>query len=340
MTGVDRKADDEGQLEDAFTHDDPVVDEALEWFVRSRNASLDATTRAEFDAWLARSPRHAEEFRNLEAIWGSAAFGKAAESAHAGAHAAGEAARRVSPARRPTRWAMGMAAAAAVLVLAVGVRQFPTIMLYWQADYVTATGGQSTVILPDGSSMILNTASAVAVDFEDGRRNVRLLEGEAFFDVKNDPDRPFRVAGRFGEVEVKGTAFSVRSDDEQDRVVLERGRVEVSRLTDRTEQVALEPGQMTTATASALSVAMPVDAANALAWREGRAIFEDQPLANVLDELRRYHGGPVFVADGRIGNVAVSGNYRLDDVEGAIRTLADAVGAEAYGLPGGIIILR
>jgi transmembrane sensor len=332
MAGV---ADDERADQQQPAHDDRVVDEALDWFARLRNAAPDRETQADFDAWLARSPRHAEEFRAIEAIWGSAAFGKAV----AGLGTPTRPTRTVAAPRRRPRWTGGLTAAA-VLLVALGLWQYPAIMLRWQADYLTAVGQQFTVTLPDGSTMMLDTTSAAAIDFEDGRRNVRLLDGQAFFDVQSDPARPFRVTGRFGAVEVTGTAFSVRSDAGQDRAVLERGRVEVSRLSGGTERVALEPGQMAVATAAALSTAMPVDATEALAWREGRVIFDDQPLARVLDELRRYHGGPVIVANAELGRVHVTGNYRLDDIEGAIRTLADAAGASMTRLPGGIIILR
>jgi len=334
---VGRQAPDRAQPDDGFTHDDPVVDEALEWFAHLRGASPDAARQAEFDAWLRRDPRHAEEFRNLEAIWGSAAFGKAADSLHAAGRPAGGRARRQLIG---TGWAGRLSAAAAVLLVALATWQLPPAVLRWQADYLTQTGRQSTIALPDGSTMILNTASAVAVDFADGRREVRLLQGEAFFDVLRDPDHPFRVAGEYGEVEVRGTAFSVRTDEDRDRIVLERGRVDVSRLADRAEHVALEPDQMVVATDTALSAATSIDTARALAWREGRIVFENRPLSQVIDELRRYHAGPILVMDSRLDRLAITGNYRLDDIDGAVRTIADAAGLAMTRLPGGIVILR
>jgi len=333
------KGDGEG-AEGGFTHDDPLVDEALEWFICLRNGSPDAETRLAFERWRAQSPRHDEEYRNLEAMWDAPSFRKAAESLPIGARlpvAAGHGRRADGPA---PRWTMRAAAAAAILLIAIGAWQYPAIMLRWQADYMTATGDRSTVKLPDGSTMTLDTASAVSIDFENGRRRVTLLEGEVFFDVRHDADHPFRVTGHFGEVEVRGTAFAVRADSEEDRVILERGRVNVSRLSDPADQADLEPGQVVLATARTLSTVTAADPGTALAWREGRVIFEDQPLSRVLNELRRYYAGTVIVADSRVNGLVVTGNYRLDDVEGAIRTLADAAGVTMNRLPGGIIILR
>jgi transmembrane sensor len=326
---------EEDEAARAFVHDDPIVEEALEWFARRRNAPASAATQAAFERWRALSPRHAEEYDDLEAMWGSTSFRQATESL----------ARRGAPQRPARRWTTRMAAAAAIVLLALGPSQYRALMLRWEADYATEAGELRTVRLPDGSTMILDAASAVAVDFKGGRRQVRLLDGQAFFDVTHDPDHPFRVAGRFGRTEVRGTAFSVRTDDDADRVILERGRVNVGRLARRAEradleQVDLEPGEMVVATQDALSAVAAVDPGSALAWRDGRIIFENQPLSRVLAELRRYYKGAVLVADHRIDRLFVTGNYRLDNIEGAIRTLTDAAGVTMSRLPGGIIILR
>lgn len=334
--GRDRDAGDE--FEHGFRHDDPVVDEALEWFGRLREESPDPAVQAEFRAWMQRSSRHEEEFRALEAMWGSVPFARAVASLPADQYSS---ARRRSARYQSAigRRTMGIAAAA-LLLIGVGIWHYPSIRLRWEADYLTAIGEQARIPLPDGSSMVLNSASAVAIDFEGDHRQVRLLEGEAFFDVRHDPDHPFRVAGHFGEVEVKGTAFSVRRGDSEDVVVLERGRVEVARLADPLDHAKLSPGEMVVASSSALSQVTTVDPERVLAWRHGRIIFEDQPMSRVLAELQRYYGGTVIVIDGRVNQLVVTGNYRLDDIEGAIRTLADAAGVTMNRLPGGIIILR
>lgn len=313
-----------------YAHEDPVVDEALDWFGRLRDRAPDAATRAAFEAWLARSPRHAEEFRALEDLWGSPAFADAVGRLPAARAARGPA--------RLLRRPLALAAAAASLALAVWLG--PTLLLRLQADHMTAVGERMSVALPDGSAMQLNSATAVALDFAGGRREVRLLEGEAFFDVRPDAAHPFRVAGHFGTVEVKGTAFAVRLEPREDQVVLERGKVEVALRQDPQERVDLHSGQMVRAGASMLSPPRAVDPAQALAWREGRIVFDDQPLADVLAELGRYRSGMVLVMDPAANGLRVSGNYRLDDVDGAIRTLADAAGVAISRLPGGIVILR
>lgn len=330
------------EAEDAIASD-RIADEALDWFARLRNATPDEAGQAEFASWLRQDPRHAEALDDLEAIWGSPAFLAAARSLPVATPPASSARRAVESrpvAGRARKWSVRLGAIAAMLVLAIGIWQAPALLLRWEADYITAVGDRATIALPDGSSMILNTASAVALDFEDGRRNVRLLQGEAFFDVRHDPAHPFRVAGRFGTVEVKGTAFSVREDGTQDRVVLERGRVQVSLVADPAAQATLEPDQQVAATADHLSAVEPADPAMALAWRQGRIVFDDQPFETVLAELRRYRSAPVMVAADLAADFRVSGNYRTTDIDGALRSLAAAAGVDVTTLPGGILILR
>jgi len=234
---------------------------------------------------------------------------------------------------------MRLAIAASLAAVAVGIWQFPALLLRWQADYLTAAGTQSNVLLPDGSTMMLNTASAVAIDFEGGRRKVFLLKGEAYFDVRRDPERPFRVVGHFGDVEVKGTAFSVRSGDAEDQVILERGRVDVASIQRQSDRLTLSPGQMGVARERSLSVEQ-VDPVTVLAWREGRVVFDNQPFSKVLNELARYYSGSIIMLTDRVSNLPVTGNYRVDNVEGAIQILADAAGVTMNRLPGGIILLR
>lgn len=319
-----------------FVHSDPIVEAALEWFTRLQTADADGALRARFEAWLKRDVRHEREFRALKDIWGSKAF----ERAVAGLDAF-DVSKTVKAERAlPRRWrGRAMAAAAAVLV-AAGIWQGQNIVLAWQADYLTEPGAQSVVSLPDGSRMIMNTDSAVAVDFDGGRREIRLLKGEAFFDVVHDPAHPFRVEGDYGEVEVRGTAFSVRTDGAQTAVVLERGLVDVTCLCTSGGDVELNPGQTVTVSAEAFSQVSSVDTDRVLAWRDGRISFNDAPLGKVVSELSRYYRGRVLVTNSRIEQFVISGNYRLDNIEGAIRTLADAAGVGMTRLPGGIIILR
>ncbi len=329
--------------EQQFVHPDPVMDAALNWLFTLQASPDDANLRARLDDWLHADPSHSQAFELAVGTWelpdmDMVANEIAARSEHAIAlreavvHSGSR--RRVWP-----RIAMAAAAAAAVL-LTIGIQQYPDFMLRWRADYATPTGPHEEVSLPDGSRMILNTASAVSVNFQGAKRSVTLLRGEAYFDVVHDAARPFTVAANFSEVEVKGTAFSVRTDNAEDTVVLERGHIDVSLLQNRKDVASLEPGESITASSNNLSVVRKSDTSTSLAWLQGRLVFTDQPFGQVLDEVERYYGQSILVANARLSSMMVNGSYRLDNPERIIHSLAAAAGATVTRLPGGILILR
>lgn len=106
------------------------------------------------------------------------------------------------------------------------------------------------------------------------------------------------------------------------------------------ERAMLEPGQMVIATGEGLSAVTSTDPVQSLAWREGRIVFYDKAFGAALSELQRYYDGQVLLVPGRVANRLISGNYRVDDPEAAIRTLAASAGASVTRLPGGVLILR
>ncbi|UEM18551.1 FecR domain-containing protein [Skermanella mucosa] len=316
-----------------FRHPDPVTDAALSWFVALQDGTADPETLAAYREWRRSDPRHGAAF-DLVAEVGAMPELRAATVA--GARASGP--RPRPPANMPHRLRWMSLAAASVFLLA-GLPLLPAAMLRWNADYLTEAGDRRELSLPDGSTMVLDAASAVALDFGDGRRNVRLLRGEAFFDVVPDRARPFRVAAGFSTVEVTGTAFAVQSNGAEDEIFLEEGRITVGRLDDAGPALTLAPGERVTATAQGLSAAVRVRPDVALAWREGRYVFHEQPFGKVIDNLRRYYAGTILVLDHGIDGELVSGSYRLDDPVGALRSLAGIAGASVTVLPGGIVIL-
>jgi transmembrane sensor len=313
--------------------DDPAIAEALDWFVRLQAAQGDARTARAFREWMEGDPRRGDAFSKVVAAWGAPEFLLAARNV-------AEATGFVAPRRKSRRRARAAKAGAAVALALLALAQAPELLLRLRADHLTAAGEQRTIALPDGSSMTLNTGTAVALDFAEGRRRVSLLRGEAYFDVLPDRGRSFEVVGRFGRVVVKGTAFSVKLDAEEDDVVLGRGAVDVARRAQPRDHAVLAPGETVAVTAGAVSPVTRVDTARSLAWLEGRISFHDQPLAKVLDDIRRYYPGRIFVLRPGVEQIAVSGNYRLDRPALIVESLAEAAGATMTTLPGGVIILR
>ncbi len=132
----------------SFIHTDPVTNAALDWFVLLREQGGDRLVMAEFEAWRARHPRHADAFASLERL-----------QAHPALRAASDRdARRLridtrdteqpnrQPARPLRRRAIAAALVAAVLLM-FGLYHYPGLSLEWQADYLTARGERQTIEL-------------------------------------------------------------------------------------------------------------------------------------------------------------------------------------------------
>ncbi|KWT65559.1 Iron siderophore sensor protein [Hyphomicrobium sulfonivorans] len=304
-------------------------DEALDWFVRLQAATNDPAVRRNFRAWSESDPRRAAAFAEVAAMWGEPEFLKAAENV-AGA---------TRPANATRKRRRNVTVAATAIFLLWGATHASDIMLWARADYMTATGEQRTVSLPDGSRMILNTASAVAINFTDSSRTVHVLEGQVFFDVARDTARPFVVDGNYSRVSVTGTAFDVHLEGDLDDVALARGQVAVSRLAQPSDHTDLTPGEAVNVGPAAMASVRAIDTASTFAWTEGRITFDQQPFGQVLEQLQRYYGGRVVVWNSALQGTAVSGSYKLDDPALAIRSLAEAAGAKVTTLPG-VIILR
>lgn len=315
--------------------DDPLVVEALDWFVRLQAGEGDARIVREFRAWIEGDAGRAAAFEKVAATWGAPELLLATRNV---AEATGFSTPRPKSRRRSL--VKKAAAVTTAVILAFGLAHLSELTVRFRADYVTAAGEQRAVVLPDGSKMTLNTETAVALDFSRGRRGVTILQGEVYFDVLPGQNLKFEVVGQFGQVEVKGTAFSVRLDDKEDSVVLSRGSVDVARRAQSRDHTVLAPGEMVSVTATSVLPVTRVDTGRSLAWLEGRISFYDQPLGRILNDIRRYYPGRIFVLNNGIEQTAVSGNYKLDQPALIIQSLAEAAGATMTTLPGGVIILR
>jgi len=225
---------------------------------------------------------------------------------------------------RPRRTVTAMVGAAAAACLAVV--SAPTLLLMWQSDYRTGTGEMRNVTLSDGSSVTLDADSAIAVDYGDGRRGVRLLAGRAWFDVAHDEKHPFTVAAATARVRVTGTAFDVGLDDDSIDVALARGSVQVA--SDDKAPIALTPGDRIHLTRPSYSVDRSRMAISSMgSWRRGRLVIEDAPLAEGIDQLRRYYPGTIVLTSSKLGQRRVTGVFDADDPEEALRLMVRQHGA-------------
>lgn len=327
-------------------------EEAVEWVILLREEPEDVDIRARFDAWLAASPLNARAWADTAHAYDRAGDARPAYSPPVRAaeerpvlpqgpmayrrkrmaRGTAEPARRRLP--KPRTWIAGAAAASLAVIAA------PSLMVRVEADHLTGTAETSDVKLADGSFARLAPDSAIAVTYAANRRQVRLLKGEAWFDVRHDAARPFYVDANGVTTTVLGTAFDVRLDADGVTTELARGRVRIDyagAAPPVSEQ--LMPGQaVRVAFDGAVSRdSRPVE--QVAAWRNRQIVVRDRPATEVIDALRPWYSGVIIVRGDGFARQRVTGIYNAGDPVEALKGLTQAYGGSVSTLTPWVIVL-
>ena len=217
---------------------------------------------------------------------------------------------------------MGATACAAAAVGLASPGWWPASTLPAQR-YATARGERRRVDLEDGSVLTLNTGTQTEVRYTRSERRVTLHPGgEIMLDVSPDASHPFIVDTEIGRVRVTGTRFNVRHDGGQMAVAVESGSVEViAGPWWNGQRVKLPAGYGVRMAGGGETVRIqPVDVATLTAWRQGKTVFNDTPLAEVVREINRYRAQPIQVAPA-LARVRISGVFDVDDTGAFLKAL-------------------
>jgi transmembrane sensor len=214
----------------------------------------------------------------------------------------------------------------ASLVLGIGVASAWYFATYDPNSYRSAIGGIKVVSLSDGSTITLNTNSAIRVALTTADRRIDLERGEAFFEVAKDARRPFvvRTAGKL--VVAVGTKFSVFRGALDTRVVVTEGQVKVEELQGNgaVGPVTQVPaGSIAQAGSAGVLVrhASVAEAETYMSWRTGYISLRNTELADAVAEFNRYNRKQLVVADPSIAHLQVGGNLRAANVDAFVRVL-------------------
>lgn len=300
----------------------------MDWFLRLRERSRTAADERDFALWLGQSNAHRDAWERACRTW--ELMGEVTpvhqERWRPAGHAMALAARR-----RQRVWSFSAAVCLAAACLAL-VLAGPSLLLQYRADFTTTTAELRKVTLDDGSMVELSAASAIDIDFTDGRREVTLLAGEAFFDVAHEADRPFVVNAGTAKVTVLGTAFDVQVKPEEIKVELARGVVSLG-VDGASTIFELSAGDTVTIENDGGTVARsrlaPEDMA---AWRSGRLFVNDVTIASVVAELQRYHPAWISIPSGDLASRRVTGLYDLSDPDRALEALVQPYGGKVHHL--------
>lgn len=307
--------------------------QAALWAVKMAERSLTEDEEREMNAWFESDPQHADALIKAQQQW--LMLGTLSRSTSANA---------LLKARSPTvvpllvktrdrrRWLHWATAAIVIFASLPALFLLPDAWLRWQADYYTATGEIRQVTLPDGSRVDLDSHSAIALDFNNEERRVRLLSGNAWFIVaplgKNEM-RPFRVEAKDGITQALGTQFSIDLNSNGADVMVHEHSVRVSY-----QGQSLVLAEQQGAYYADNHLARRAFSSSQFAWRRGWLIIDKQPFSDAVAQINRYQGQKVIVVNPALRKRIVSGTFALNHPENAIETLRQTLGAEQMTLPG------
>ncbi|QNL50192.1 FecR domain-containing protein [Olivibacter sp. SDN3] len=198
-------------------------------------------------------------------------------------------------------------------------------------------GGQYQVILPDGSSVWLNSSSSLKypVSFAKNERRVQ-LEGEGYFEVAKNENRPFYVELSGQQIKVLGTHFNISAydDDHVTKTTLLEGSIEVDNLSG--QKMVLNPGEQSLKRRGKPNIQLlAVDAESEVAWKEGNFLFNESPLLEVLKILGRWYA--VRIDNSNVPNILYNGFISRNVSLGEVLKMLEKTGDVKFELTDGTI---
>lgn len=329
---------------------------AARWAVRIDASALGPDEQRELDTWLAVDARHLGAYVRARAQWLdlnrlAALNGIARGFSRSEVEAAAEQfiGWRASWGHVVSRRQM-LAASVATLTVAGGWLSW-TELRKLRERYISDVGEVRRIALADGSTMILNTDTEVAVQISEQRRNIKLFRGEALFEVARDKKRPFVVRANNIAVSAVGTAFAVRLEEARVAITVTEGVVEVRERTPPSglDQVAPSTPRaspkrvganqrviVTRAGASEIHSLAVAETNRQMAWREGLVSFDGESLQTAVAEINRHNRRQIVIDDPVLAAIPVVGIFRATDLEGFSAAAAAALKARA--IPDGDVI--
>lgn len=309
--------------------------------------------RDEADAvarWIAADPSRQRQVETLRAVWSAAATrhvtldldeawrGVVSRIERAPAGALGrpvptrQALFPAAPRRR--HWVVGGIAVAAMLIATVAIRYLPDVAPRSAVPAVmrqvaTARGQRASIQLGDGTRVVLGVESKLRFpdNFGAERRDV-YLDGEGYFEVTHDARKPFIVHTNGATAEDLGTAFDVRdyATDSAVQVVVVSGSVALHPERAGAPGTVLAHGQLGRVTRRSQRTSMQtVDPSAYLAWRDGRLVFEDAPLSEVLAQLHRWYDVDFQLADSTVASRQLAASFDGQSITEVLDFVAPAL---------------
>lgn len=295
--------------------------QAAYWQAQLSSDLVTEQHRCEFELWLDERPENKTAWQEVNAFWVGLDYLSEADIVEVKSSRviAFKTPGRIRPHPRFARPALGIAASLLLIVSLIYTQAG-----FYFADYTTAPGKQRNVILADGSEIMMNTDTAISVDYSAQHRQITLHDGEAYFVVAPDANRPFEVQTHSGQVRALGTEFNIKTRQKDVMVTVYQHTVRVAAKNGKILE-SLPEGQQVAFSDDAVSAITSANLQRGQAWRKQRMVFQDRPLADVIAELNRYRSGRIIVLSNDIKTLPVTGVFATDDTNIALKTIEQSL---------------
>ena len=355
----------------AFIDRETIEQEAREWLIRLDGDDEPSSAQiTELRTWVARSAAHRDELLRISEFWDDAniltelSIPLATTQASTSQSTPENKSRKTFNSLLAPLFAFNRySAIAASLMLAVTLGLFsvlgPQPSNATNGIFVTAIGDIQQHKLVDGSLLKINTDSQVQVDYSDGIRKIRLLRGEAHFQVSHNADWPFEVYAGKRRVKAIGTAFSVQLNTDSVKVLVSEGRVDIAASVEQQQrlekigslsyaqqatfsnrEISQIAAQEKTAVIQEIDTLAKPELSRQLAWREGYLAFDGDPLSQVVEEINRYLPTTIEIADPAISQLRIGGRFKVGQLEDVFDVLESSFGIQVSHIDDQHIQLR
>ena len=326
-----------------------IDDEASLWLVRLDNGSLSRQAKKDFKAWLAVDKRHLVALKAMADVWNDmdevlSMITDEGSSENISLWPI------LTPVFKPLMLAASVSFLAVLLWLTVpeGVQK---------NSYATVIGQQLDTTFADGSIIHLNTNTVIETEFSKDKRIIKLIQGEALFDVAHDPNRPFIVYAGDRLVQAIGTKFVVHIKSENIQVTVTDGKVKMSKVATDTplsdikelnntiaqaDDVFIVKGEKVIANNNQTPILTHIKTENLqreLSWLDGKLIFDNETLFDVIEEINRYLDITIVLKDPSLHALRMSGRFDLGDSEALIEAIELSFNIESQRIDSNKILL-
>jgi len=227
----------------------------------------------------------------------------------------------LTPVRR--LWPM-IAAVAAIGLLLMGV------IWAWQTTNTNspalvetiATSPRTLVTLPDQSIVTLNKGAKISYAADFDQRNIQ-LDGEAFFEVTKNSQKPFTILTKNTATTVLGTSFNIKNEASKTIVTVFTGKVSFADRTGENRSVILTPTQRGVYQAEQKILNKEEDIAlETILWQRENIAYQDQMLSKILPTLETFYGVSIELAEPSLNNCTFTGTFSRTALKDALEALA------------------